>query len=122
MKKTSHVLFSFIFAALLTLSACGGGENFDYVSTSPSGDATVTLKGTKNNFADPYMVNINIKGYGQNETVGREIYAGNLSTENVSVVWSDDHNCIITFLQQDDTKVKMAVTVGEEGLQLQEIK
>ena len=122
MKKVNLLSASFIFVILLFQTACGGGKNFELSSTSPNAKAEVKLSGTKANFADPYMVDITIKGYQQDRTISREIYASQLSTENTKIEWKDDNNCLITFQQQDDTTIKLSVYIGEDGLQLQEVK
>ncbi len=50
-----------------------------------------------------------------------EIYAKDLTDENVSFDWKDDTHCTIIFKQQDNTERKFELIASSEQLQLAEM-
>jgi hypothetical protein len=71
---------------------------------------------------DPFQVNIQVEGNGLKESIGTEIFAGQLDSTNVHFDWREPGVCLITFMQQDNTKRKILAVALPERIGLKEME
>jgi hypothetical protein len=96
------------------------GKKAEIQSTSPNGAANIQLLAEKPTFADPFKVNILIKSDSLSEKAGIEIFAGDLTDENVTFRWTDDQHCTLEIEQQDGIKRSFAIVVSNNNIGLRE--
>jgi hypothetical protein len=111
---------SAVFLLTILFFACGMKETAQTSSTSPDGNSTITISGTKN-FGDPWQAAIKINAFKQEQQVTTEIYADGLSEKNIKFNWFDSNHCIITISQQDNTTRTFGVDVSEQKIGLKEM-
>ncbi len=109
-----------IFFATVLLFACSAKKSEELSSKSPDGKAEVKISGTKNSFADPWQTTIKISGYGNNNEVQTEIFAGNLDKETVSFNWESNNACKVVVKQQDNTVRTFVTDIQPDKLELHE--
>jgi predicted metalloprotease len=119
--KKLHFYFT-IFITTLFLSSCGENTTKELVSGSPDKINLVKVSGKRVMSVDPFQTSIIINGFDQSDTLMTEIYARNLTAENVLFDWKETNQCILTFIQQDDTKRTMVITYSTEGNSLREVQ
>lgn len=105
---------------LLFCLACSKKESEKITIVSPDRSVEVNIKGTKASFADPFITDIEIKAFGNSETVSTEVYAEELSQENIEYEWRSNKNLRLSFHQQDDTQRSFLIHVDETGISLKE--
>jgi hypothetical protein len=120
MKKISVYLLCLVSAGLLL--ACGGvNKTKEVISESSDKANQIKISGSRGTSLDPFQTSIIINGYDQSDTLMTEIYARDLTKENVLFTWSDNSKCRLTFVQQDDSKRVMDVMFKEDGNLLREV-
>ncbi|MCS6822872.1 MAG: hypothetical protein NZ529_01155 [Cytophagaceae bacterium] len=116
-------IYNFILYTLATLIlfSCGSTKVDDIVSESPDKKGKIKISASRSNSLDPFDVTINLSGYGQDRSITMQIFASNLSPENVLFDWKNNTDCVVTFIQQDDTKRVLYIRIDENGLKLNEV-
>ncbi len=117
--KTISTYVSLLFLAGFLIS-CGGTKTKELVSESSDKSNKIKISGYRGTSFDPFQASIIINGFGQSDTLVTEIYAKDLSDETVKFVWTDNTNCSLTFIQQDDSQRLMNVSFKEDGNSLRE--
>ena len=110
----------FLVPFLLALFACNE-KKANIKSQDPTSDANVVVTAEKEGMGEPFLVNIQINAKDLKESVGTEIYAGNLDSTNVHFDWQEPGVCLVTFDQQDNTQRKILAVAMEGKLGLKEI-
>ncbi len=103
------------------LSSCGSTQTQELVSQSSDKSGQIKVSGARSSSFDPFKTNIIIIGYNQSDTLMTEIYAKDLTNENVTFNWSDNSSCVLTFTQQDNSQRIMDVKFAETGNSLREL-
>lgn len=116
---------TFFYLCFLSLSgilfSCGSTKTQELVSESADKSSQIKISGNRGTSFDPFQASIIINGFGQSDTLMTEIYATDLNNETVKFDWKDNTTCLLTFIQQDDSKRSMTVTFSEEGNELREL-
>lgn len=107
----------FLAACTLVLFSCDE-KKASLQSQDPKSRAQVLVTAEKEGMGEPFLVNIQIKADSLRESVGTEIYAGDLDSTNVHFDWQEPGVCLVTFHQQDNTerKILAVVVAGKVGL------
>ncbi len=116
---TSCLLFAL---CAILMASCGSTKTQELASESSDKLCTVKISGTRATSLDPYQATIKIIGYEQSDSLVTEIFAKDLNKENVLFTWADNTNCLVTFIQQDDTKRILNISFGKDGNSLRETK
>jgi len=119
--KNSFNSLIFIFIALIMI-ACGPKSTEEIVSESPDKGAVIKISGVRTIALDPLRTSIIVNGYGQSDTLMTEIYAQNFTNENVKFNWTANTECIVTIIQQDDSKRNLQIRFDEDGNSLREVQ
>ena len=121
MKPTKLVSAIFLFIVLL-LSSCNGKTTANVVNTSPNQKVITNVSATRSTSVDPWKVVLKVKAYTFKEgKLEFEIYANDITDQNVKFNWQDDKNCIITFEQREDKPRTFQLIADGGQLQLGEI-
>ena len=116
--KNSFQLILALLSAISILSC--KKETVKLEQTSPDKKIVVTISGEKASSMDPYLVNINTKGYGFDETISTEIFSASLDTNTVHFKWVNNKECYFVFMQQDNTIRRMHLRVNDDKILLDE--
>jgi len=118
MKFTIYSLLLILFASL---ASCSGKTEATIENTSPNGKAHITITGKRASIADGFKVDMKVKAYDFKEgLLSFEIYADDLTAENVRFDWVDDNNCDITFDQIDNTQRSFHLIASPSQVQMAE--
>lgn len=109
----------FLYFLLICLFSCGKKGSKTVTSTSPSGEATISIHGTKTPM-DPWTTVIVAEGYGHKDSVTTEIYSDDLNDSTVKITWSDKNQAVINFSQTDGVNRKLAVEISPKMLKVGE--
>ena len=107
---------------LLLLNSCNDKKTSLVTNISPN--KQVTTKVTANRFSsvDPWKIEIRVKAYDFKEGyLALEIYADDITDQNVKFDWKDDKNCLITIEQRDGEPRKFQLLTNANQVQLGEI-
>ena len=106
------------FVAVLT--SCNGGKTETALyHTSPNGKVKINIEATRTTGIESWKTEMKVKAYNFEEgKLAFEIYAKDLTNENVTFTWKDDTHCIITFTQQDNTEVKFELIASSVQLHM----
>jgi hypothetical protein len=86
--------------------SCNGKTAAKLENTSPNQKVHTTVTGTRSSSVDPWKVVIDVKAFDfQKGQLKFEIYADDLTDQNVQFSWKDDETCLITFTERDDKRV-----------------
>lgn len=111
-----------VFFLLLILVSCGGKTETSLKKVSPNGKVNITVEAKRATAIESWKVDLKVKAYSFREgKLSFEIYAKDLTDENVSFDWKDDTHCTIIFKQQDNTERKFELIASAEQLQLAEM-
>ncbi len=111
-----------VFFLLLILVSCGGKTETSLKKVSPNGKVNITVEAKRATAIESWKVDLKVKAYSFKEgKLAFEIYAKDLTDENVSFDWKDDTHCTIIFKQQDNTERKFELIASAEQLQLAEM-
>ena len=111
-----------VFFLLLILVSCGGKTETSLKKVSPNGKVNITVEAKRATAIESWKVDLKVKAYSFREgKLAFEIYAKDLTDENVSFDWKDDTHCTIIFKQQDNTERKFELIASAEQLQLAEM-
>jgi hypothetical protein len=113
MKKLT-IYFLYTLCTIFMIS-CGANKTQELISESSDKSNNIKISGSRQTSMDPFQTSITYTGYGQTKTVVTEVFAGDLTKENVLFSWSDNNNCSLTFIQQDDTKRTMNINFDSSG-------
>ena len=103
------------------LWSCGPTKTQEIVFESADKSNLIKVSGKRTTSLDPFQANIVISGFEQSDTLVTEIYAKDLTKENVLIVWPDNNSCALTFVQQDDSKRTLNIRFSQEGNSLNEV-
>lgn len=118
MKKLIYAI-SFL---MLILASCEGKTEAALSKASPNGKVKITIEAKRISTIEPWKVDMKVKAYDFKEgKLSFEIYAKDLSDENVTFDWKDDTHCTIIFEEQDNTKRKFELIASPEQLQMAEM-
>ena len=101
-KIDKFILYGVI--SILTLGSCASEKSEVLTFTSQDKNLIVYVSGQKPNLVDPWNVNITLDIFGKKVTKGIEYYSRKLDSSTVLCEWNDQGSCVLTFMQQDDTK------------------
>lgn len=102
---------SFLLLLLLTSMIFGSCESKtkQMKSLSPDGKAEIILHGNKSSM-EPWKLQIELKHDGKSTKMGEvEMYAGEISNENVLFIWNNDRQCTLKLVEQDDVTREIPV-------------
>ncbi len=107
---------------MFLLVSCGGKTETSLKKVSPNGKVNITIEAKRSSAIESWKVDLKVKAYSFKEgKLAFEIYAKDLTDENVSFDWKDDTHCTIIFKQQDNTERKFELIASSEQLQLAEM-
>ena len=107
---------------LITLASCGGKTETSLKNESPNGKVKIAIDAKRATSIESWKVELKVKAYDFKEgKLEFEIYAKDLTSENVSFDWTDVTHCTITFKQQDNTERKFQLIASSEQLELAEM-
>ena len=86
------------------LTSCASEKSEMLTFASQDKNLIVYVSGEKPNLVDPWNVNITLDVFGKKVTKGIEYYSRNLDRSTVLCDWNDQGSCVLTFMQQDNTK------------------
>lgn len=118
MRKTFPIFFAML-VVLIFMTACSH-EKFDRIEISKDKKLTIAITGERSTFLDPFLVSINTRGYGFDETITTEIHSGSIDSSNLKFDWRSNNECYISFVQQDNTIRKIHVQSSAESILLNE--
>jgi hypothetical protein len=114
---------SLLYLLLVTsFLSCGGKTVTSLHKESPNGKVKIHIEANRTTAIESWKVVMRVKAYNFKEgSLKFEIFAKDLTDENVSFIWQDDHNCEIIFKQQDDSERKFHLIASQEQLQMGEM-
>lgn len=114
-------IFAFV-VLLIAFSACQNEKNVDFTHISPNGKVKVNVVAKRATTVESWKVILSVDAYNFDKgSLSFEIYAKDISAKNVVFDWTDEHHCIIKFIEQDDGIRKFQLIASPSQLQLMEI-
>lgn len=111
-----------ILICLIALVSCGGKTETSLTKVSPNGKVTIKIEAKRAAAVESWKVDMKVKAYDFKEgKLSFEIYAKDLTDENVSFDWKDETHCTILFKEQDNTERKFELIASQEQLQMGEM-
>jgi hypothetical protein len=89
---------------LLIICGCQRKQSHKIVFSSSDNKFIIDVYGEKPNKIDPWMVNLVFHKNAKSDTLGIEVFSGEINKETVQCVWKTDSTCLLIFDQQDDTR------------------
>jgi len=120
MKKIAFTLS--LSLTILFISSCGENATKEIISSSSDNTNQIKVSGNRVMSVDPFQTSIIINGFDQSDTLMTEIYARDFTEENVKFNWTENNQCKLTFIQQDDSERSMNINFSEDGNSLRETK
>jgi len=119
LKRASLILFM---SVLLVMSGCSGKTETALEHKAPNGKVVINIIAKRTTTVESWKVDMNVKAYEfKPGKLSFEIYAKDLTEENVKFNWVDEKHCHITFTQQDNTERKFELIATSEQLQMAEM-
>lgn len=93
-----------LYIPLILLSICLGcsSETKELRSKSPDKSAEIIIDGTKA-FLGPWDLTITKVKKGKTDQVSMEMYADDITPENIRFIWNDNNTCTLSFTERDNT-------------------
>jgi hypothetical protein len=101
--------------------SCASEKSEVLIFTSQDKNLIVYVSGEKPNIVDPWNVNITLDIFGKKITKGIECYSRKLDNSTVLCDWNDQGSCVLTFVQQDDTKRVFLIEGNEDMYSFRDI-
>jgi len=119
LKKVSFIL---CVSVMFVLYGCSGKTETALEHKAPNGKVVINITAKRTTSVESWKVDMNVKAYDfKPGKLSFEIYAADLTTENVKFDWVDDKHCHISFTQQDNTVRKFELIASAEQLQMAEM-
>lgn len=83
------------------LASCASKEGGPLKTSSPNGEMDITVTGTKDNWAEPWVVKVEAEYRGVKKAAMASLHAGELDEETVLFNWQTDQHCRITLVNRD---------------------
>ncbi len=117
MKQLKKLLFvGLIFLGGIFTSCSEESQSVSY--KSPGEKTELNFTGKRATSLDPWMVGINVKGYGFDDTIATELYIGSIDSSTIIVDWANDNEASVTLKQRDSDDKKMKLQISENGVSL----
>lgn len=108
---------------LLLVTSCKQPLNATLTKKSPDGKTQVTITGKKEMAMDAFHTTLTVKSGDIPEgSLIFEIYANNLTDENVKFDWQDNQHATITFTQSDNELRHFSLLADDTHVLVEEIK
>ncbi len=105
-----------LFCVLLLFSCKAEIKTVTY--TSPEKSVELNFTGKRSTSLDPWMVSINVVGYGHDETISTELYSNDISKEVIVVVWENENKASLVLKQRDGENKNMSLSINKDMVQL----
>lgn len=103
MESTKIIAFFFpIILLCLLLTGCEA-KKAELRNESPDGKTQITVFGNKT-FMEPWDLTIEIKAGDKSNKLETQLYADEITQENIIFSWQDNSTCVITLIAQDDSQ------------------
>ena len=86
---------------LLVLAGCENGPIESLTFTSPEGDRTIKVTGSRDTNLGPIMATVTLVVPKGEKSFTFEHQAGSLTKDNVTAAWENNNNCRLTFMLDD---------------------
>lgn len=83
------------------LMSCESKEGGPLTTSSPNGEMDITVTGTKESWAEPWVVKIEAEYNGVKKAAMASLYASELNEETILFEWKTERHCRITLLNRD---------------------
>ena len=110
MKKFSLIL-SLVIISLL--SSCKSEVTETITSQSQDGEMVITVQGKRSTSLDPFHVDVVVEIHDKKIESFIEVYADEITKENVHFNWSDNRHCVVSIDQRDDTQASIPISVED---------
>lgn len=100
---------------ILFLASCSEERKDAVKSQSPDGRITLTVSASRESALSPWKTDLVATGTGLKGNITFEFYGKDVTAETVKFEWSGNEQCLITFIQQDDTKRVFEFTPGSNA-------
>lgn len=122
--ESKNKVREFILLGLVSMfmfASCASEKSEVLIFPSQDKNLIVYVSGEKPNIVDPWDVNITLDVFGKKITKGIEYYSRKLDSSTVFCDWNDQGSCVLTFIQQDDTKRVFLIEGNEEMYSFRDI-
>ena len=109
--KTISCITTLLF--LITLFSCSKEVTAPIESFSADKKMKVSIRGSRANVLDSWMLEIELIHAGTSSKVVQEFYADEVSKKNVVFEWKSDRLCIIQLTQRDGVVIHVPIKVVE---------
>jgi hypothetical protein len=99
MKFIFRALFLLMVPAMMT--GCNPGPIESLTFTSPDGDRTIKVTGTRSTSLAPIMAQVTLIVPKGEKDFSFEHQASSLTKDNVTATWANNNNCRLTFMLDD---------------------
>lgn len=110
MKKITFILS---LAIIALLSSCKSEESEPITSQSQDGEMIITVQGKRSTSLDPFHVEVIVDIHDKKIESFIEVYADEITKENVHFNWSDNRHCVVSFDQRDNTQVSVPISIED---------
>lgn len=108
---------------ILLLSSCKQPLDATLTKKSPDGKTLVTIVGKKEMAMDAFHTTLTVKSGDIPEgSLIFDIYANNLTDENVKFDWQDSQHALITFTQSDNEQRSFSLLADDTHVLVEEVK
>jgi|JI9StandDraft_1071089.scaffolds.fasta_scaffold78123_1 hypothetical protein len=120
MKKLPFLALS---CFVLFLVSCGNSSKITLLKTSPDKQIKITILAERDLSLEPWKVKLSVQAYDFKEgSLAFQIYATDITDENVKLEWQDKYHCLITFEESDKKLRKFQLRASENQVILGEVE
>lgn len=105
-----------VFLCLILLGLTSCSSNHAWTFTSSDKQVEIKVVASRPVMFDPYEISVQVKGYENEKTFITELNNMGLKDDEVTITWTDDQHCTLTFIESDDKEQKFLITVERAGI------
>jgi len=116
--KLSHKLFIFTFLTIATFSCSEKKVEKSFASEDKK--VTLHVSAIQRAAFDPYLTNVNVKGFGHDENLSFEIYSNSLTDADIKMSWVSNSKGKLTIKEGDGNIRKFSFSISDTRITLRE--
>ncbi len=116
--KICYNLFIVAFLAIASFSC--SEKKVEKTFTSKDQKVTLHVSAIQRAAFDPYLTNVNVKGFGKDENLSFEVYSNNLTDADINMSWTSNSTGKLTIKEGDGNIRKLSLSISKDRVTLKE--